>query len=189
MTSHAAIGAIPPVPKVQKPYHRKLKNSYAADSPSTETDPRYLFSLPFVELIDGVADILFPPNTIVSSKGVTYTIVASNAAIHRYVLFRAVWQKDWGVDIHEALRLFAMASERHFEKAFLLLETRSKKEALSMLEDREYDHNIWNSELDQRSAFNTIHSAVKEGFFSEPGYGGNRGGLGWYYSNFMQILD
>ena len=173
----------------QRSYHRRLQNAFAIDPPSIEDDTRYLFSMPFVSLIDGIADVLFPPNTVKSVKGNKHEIIASDAAIHRYILFRAAWQPSWGEDIHTALRLFSIACEGHFGTTFLLLTSAQKNEALSLLEDRQYDAEHWTSAIDQRRAFNQIREAVAEGFFAEPGYGGNRGGLGWYYSNFMTIED
>ncbi|WP_169054461.1 gluconate 2-dehydrogenase subunit 3 family protein [Nitratireductor sp. XY-223] len=150
---------------------------------------RYLFSMPFIGLIDAIADTLFPPNTVKSLKGADHTIVASDAMVHRYILFRATWQPDWGKDIHTALRLFSSVCDLHFGSIFPLLTEAQQKEALSMLEDRKYSDTDWNSKVDQRRAFNQIREGVAEGLFAEPGYGGNFNGLGWYYSNFMVIED
>lgn len=173
----------------QKPFHRKLNNELGIDPPSDVDDPRYLFSMPFVVFIDGIADVLFPPNVVKSIQGIDHEIVASEASIDRYIMFRAVWQPNWGKDVHRALRLFAKVVESKFGKTFLLLDSAQKIEALTMLENRKFATKDWDSDVDQRRAFNQIREAISEGFFSEPGYGGNRAGLGWYYSNFMMIED
>ena len=176
-------------PPPKRSYHRELSNVSGIDVPSQVDDARYLFSMPFIGMIDAVADILFPPNTVKSAKGVNHVIAASDAMVHRYILFRATWQPDWGKDVHTALRLFSNVCDKHFGSSFPLLPEAKQIESLSMLEDRKFSNTDWSSVVDQRRAFNQIREAIAEGLFAEPGYGGNLDGLGWYYSNFMVIED
>lgn len=168
-------------------FHRPFPPGRHPDPPDLGIDPRNLFTLPYMELIEAIAERLFPANTISSADGSKHQIRASSARIYRYVLFRAAWTQGYGARLQLALRDFSLACKTREADHFANLPETKQDTLLSALEDGSFTSPEWPVLRDQRDAFRTIYEAVSEGFFAEPGYGGNCNGTGWYYSNFMKL--
>jgi len=169
---------------VRDHFHRPLPAGLYPDAPDLGENPTNLFTLPYVELIDALASVMFPPRRV-TVGGSDRTMHVRDARIDRYVMFRAAWQPDFGVRIQLALRDLAEFCARcepsHFAKLPL-----ARQEAI--LEALEVDKLSGWSGTGERSAkrcFEILYDAITEGLLGEPGYGGNDRGFGWQYSNFM----
>jgi hypothetical protein len=165
-------------------FHRPLPPGLYPDPPDLGENSINLFTLPYIELIDALANVLFPPRQV-SVGGRERTMRVRDARVDRYVMFRATWQPDFGVRIQLALRdlseFCARCERSHFANLPL-----ARQQAI--LEALEIDKLQGWSETGERSAkrcFEIVYDAITEGLFGEPGYGGNDRGLGWQYSNFM----
>lgn len=175
---------LPPKTKQQDQFHRPATLGLYLDQPVIEEDPLYLFTLPYMQLIGVLADVLFPPRKCVREKG-DEVIRASDARVDRYVLFRSAWQPDFGMQVQLALLDLTEFCIRQETSHFATLSLERQTEILEGLETGELRN--WTG-VGNRSAtrcFEVIYGAVIEGFFGEPGYGGNDHGLGWHYSNFI----
>lgn len=168
-------------------YTTDRRESDRHDSPSLIDEPRVLFTLPYTKLIDEIANVFFPPNSVETSSGKTIEIHSSDARVDRFILFRSVWEPEFGKLILNALQDITRLVTAKYSRHFLYLTEVEKIEFLELLEKGKL------TELPQYDAdaqvriFSKIHSAIAEGLFSEPGYGGNADGTGWYYSNFMTL--
>ena len=170
-------------------YHRPLPNPEMVDRPSLEDDSKMLFTIQYVVLIRNIADCMFPPNTVTTDAGNKVTISASDALIERYVFFRSVWQPEWGQRIHLVLKQLTTSCIAKYGDHFSVLDESVKTLCLADLEKENYTKTEWPYQDRQKQAFNLIQQTMTEGFFGEPGYGGNDSGLGWYYSNFLTIRE
>lgn len=161
-------------------YHRPLPKNNPPDEPALTIDPRNLFTLPYVQLIEAISLRLFPPNATISG-----TPNPLDSRIDRYILFKATWIPKFGVDLQIALRDFAASVRTRESSHFAPLADDKKDALLHALEDGSFSNSEWSVLRSQSAAFKTIFDAICEGFFSEPGYGGNYLGQGWAYSNFI----
>jgi hypothetical protein len=168
-------------------FHRPMPPGLYPDPPDLDTNPLNLFTLPYMELIESIADRLFPENSVIGSDGKAHSLKASAARIDRYILFRAAWSRQFGERLQLALRDFSAAVMARHRAHFAALPQSDQIALLEVLEGEDFTVDEWVVLRTQRDAFSTIYDAVCEGFFGEPGYGGNFGELGWYYSNFMGI--
>lgn len=159
------------------------------DAPSLIDDPRILFTLPYAKLIDALSNTLFPSNTVETSGGRVIEIQASDARIDRFVFFRAVWDTNFGAQFLKALQGFANLVVAKHSTHFLHLKQEERVEFLKLLEKGRLTDLHQYPAAYQKRIFRELHSAIAEGLFSEPGYGGNANGIGWYYSNFMTLED
>ena len=169
-------------------FHRPLPSGLYPDPPDLGEKPINLFTLPYVELIDALANTLFPPRRVVVG-GRERTMNARDARIDRYVMFRAAWQPDFGVRLQLSLRDLAEFCSRCERTHFAKLPPARQQAILEMLEVDQLPG--W-SGIGQRSAkrcFDIIYDAITEGLLGEPGYGGNDRGIGWQYSNFMPVEE
>jgi hypothetical protein len=167
--------------------HRVFPTGRSPDLPDLKADPRNLFSLPYVECIEAIADRLFPEKNVTTADGTVRLLRASDARIDRYVLFRATWAPTFATTLQLALRDFNEACIEREGVHFARLSDQQQDAVLAILESGTFADAEWRVLRSQRDAFRAIYDAVCEGFFAEPGYGGNRGGIGWLYSNFKPI--
>lgn len=164
--------------------HREFLGGRSPNPPDLEADPRNLFSLPYVECIEAIADRLFPEKSVTLPDGTARMLRASDARIDRYVLFRATWTPDFAKTLQLALRDLNEACIEREGTHFARLSSQQQDAVLSLLEREELSDTEWRVLRSQRDAFRAVYDAVCEGFFGEPGYGGNLEGIGWFYSNF-----
>ena len=158
------------------------------DPPAIDDNIKNLFTLPYAKLIDVISNILFPPNTIETTNGGTIKLLASDARIDRFIYFRSVWDVEFGEETYFAFRDLTQLSIAFQSIHFLGLSVDQQVGFIEKLEKGEIPPNsTLIDESRQKNIFRTIHSAITEGLFSEPGYGGNDKGLGWYYSNYMSL--
>ena len=138
-------------------------------------------------MIESLASILFPRNTIHTKNG-PLQISALDARIDRYILFRARWEpEEFGSTLYYCLRSVGIASENlYFGRTFSSLSNLQKVSFLEKLSQEEIPVEAWPDGLAQKVVFAKIHRAISEGLLADPGYGGNADGLGWTYSNFME---
>lgn len=153
--------------------------------PGLEENPLLLFTLAYCELIDFVADTLFPPNSYVVGNGKSLPTVASLARPNRYIHCRAAWQPDFGKGIQLALRDLSATSWAVHGKPFVQLDISQRTEMISSLKDGLFPPAAWTTTRSQKDAFLTIHDAIAAGVFADPGYGGNYDGVGWRYAQFI----
>ncbi|TIL65616.1 gluconate 2-dehydrogenase subunit 3 family protein [Mesorhizobium sp.] len=169
------------------PFHRDLPAGPSPDAPDLAPDPRNLFSLPYMACVEALADRLFLEKVVTLDDGSMRQLRAADARIDRYVLFRATWTPAFGERLHLALRDFNAACIEREGSHFANLSASTQDALLAALEKGDFSQSEWSVLHSQRDAFRTIYDAVCEGLFGEPGYGGNHGGIGWYYSNFKPI--
>lgn len=167
--------------------HRVYPEGRSPDPPVLDGDPRNLFSLPYVECIEAIADRLFPEKSVTLADGTMRLLRASDARIDRYVLFRATWTPAFAKTLQLALRDFNEACIEREGAHFARLSVQQQDTVLVILESGKFADTEWRVLRSQLDAFKAIYDAVCEGFFGEPGYGGNLGGIGWFYSNFKPI--
>lgn len=155
------------------------------DSPSLEANHLNLYSLPFVQALESIALVLFPPNRPAAAECI---ISPLDARVDRYILFRAAWQpEEFGKPLHASLRSFFHAIQAiHAGVPFPSLSPLQQEGLIERLQNGEIPDDSWPDGPSQQDVFNTIYNAISEGFFADPGYGGNLDGLGWVYSNFME---
>lgn len=158
------------------------------DAPDLGEQSLNLFTLPYVQLVEALADIFYPPNSVMTSRG-PRLIRASNARVDRYILFRAAWQPEWGKALQLALRDLSAACLARHSLPFVKLDDAKRNELVSLLEKGGLASTEWLAPRPQRSAFSLLKDAVMGGLMAEPGYGGNAGGLGWAYTNFYRLDD
>ena len=160
------------------------------DQPEISDDPRTLYTLPYAKLIDGLTDIIYPVNNVTSSSGKTITVRASEARVDRYVFFRAAWDNKFAESSLKALQVFTILVFENYQNHFIELTEDQKNEAIALLENGKLTEKLPQYDIAyQKSLFKSLHGIVSEGLFSEPGYGGNNNGIGWYYSNFMSLEE
>lgn len=168
------------------PHHLPGQNF---DTPSLTEDVRNLYTLAYAQLISSLSDVMFPRRTEKSKSGALFHLVASDARVDRYIWFRSAWQpNEFGQPLQLALRdLTAACLARYPGRHFSLLEPIEANDILNLLQSEKIPSGEWTSSQSQSETFSVIHEAIREGLFAEPGYGGNRNGIGWYYSNLMEI--
>ena len=166
---------------------------YKADRPETGEDPRLLCTLPYCDLIELLAETMFPENVVVDSAGAQVPILARDVRVDRYAVFRATWDPEFGAKLQAALLDFSDGCvENHLGEHFAALDAGLRaafvdslsKGSLAMWSSRRRNANPAD---DQRLLFGILHKFVIGGMFGEPGYGGNYRGIGWFYSNFTPI--
>jgi hypothetical protein len=165
-------------------FHRPVPAGIFSDPPEMNEEMLYLFTLPYIQLVEVLADVLFPPRAT-SLDGVTGLLRASDARIDRYVLFKSAWQPEFGKRFQLALRDLTEFCVRLESTHYANL---SIERQVAILEGLEQDMLPGWTGTNGRSAkrcFETIYDTISEGFFGEPGYGGNHDGIGWEYSNFI----
>lgn len=168
-------------------HHRPLPKGRYPDPPDLGENPLNLFTLPYVQLIETLSDVLYPPNEVTDATGRPHVVRASEARIDRYVLFRSAWEPSFGARVQLALRDLAAAADARHGRHFSNLDPADQARLLSDLEADRLTPHEWMSPRGQREQFAILFQTVTDGFFGEPGYGGNHEGRGWYYSNFMKM--
>ena len=68
----------------QHAYSRRSANGPLRDCPELGENSLYLFTMAYSELIESVADTLFPPNTVDDSAGNLHLMEESDARIDRH---------------------------------------------------------------------------------------------------------
>lgn len=172
----------------KKRTYRQLPAERDFDPPDLHEDPKNLFTLPYVELIDSLTNILFPSRQLVV-HGNDRTIRASNARVDRYILFRAAWQPEFGIRIQLALRDLSDFCARFESSHFVILQAARQEAILERLETNSIPGWTGIGDRAANKCFDLLYETISEGLFGEPGYGGNDSGLGWQYSNFMPLED
>jgi len=170
-------------------YHRP----YTADKPESQADIRMLHTLPYCDLFEAIAEVLFPENEITLNNGTKTKIKARDIRADRYLLFRATWDPVFGTNLQLALMdLTDSCVNLHSGQHFVQLTSTKRAEFIELLSQGKL--NPWQSlrrnvdpATDQRVLFDTIYKAITGGLFGEPGYGGNYRGIGWYYCNFTLL--
>lgn len=169
-------------------YSRKTPEGDIRDCPDLAENPLNLFTLPYSELIEALADTLFPPNQVTSRNGRQHLLKASDARVDRHVHFRAAWQPPFGAKVQLALRdLTDACVRRHAGRHFAVLTEPERAAILTELQKGALPPSHWATLRPQAEAFATIHDAVSCGLIAEPGYGGNAHGIGWFYTRFMTL--
>lgn len=166
---------------------------YKADRPETGEDPRLLCTLPYCDLIELLAETMFPENVVVDPGGVQVPIMARDVRIDRYAVFRAAWDQEFGINLQLALLDFSEGcGENHPGQHFATLDAAARTAFVGSLSKGSLA--TWsigrrnaNPADDQRLLFGVLHKFVIGGMFGDPCYGGNYRGLGWFYSNFTPI--
>lgn len=158
------------------------------DCPELGESPLFLFTMAYSELIDAIADTLFPPNQVVDRKGAPHLLKASEARIDRHVHFRAAWQPSFGSRVQLALRDLTQACLSRFgDRHFAIATDAERAEILTELQKGALPPAEWAIARAQKEAFSTIYEAVSCGLLADPGYGGNLNATGWFYTGFMTI--
>lgn len=166
---------------------------YIADRPEINEDPKLLHTLAYCDLIEAIAEVLFPENELKRKDGSTVVIKARDVRGDRYVLFRATWDPVFGSNLQLALMDFTTECEAiNHGKHFVLLDAATRltfMESLSRGNLTPWTSARRNADpvLDQKALFEILYRAITGALFGEPGYGGNYRGLGWYYANFNSI--
>ncbi len=170
-------------------YSRRTVKGVHRDPPVLSENHLNLFTLPYAQLIAALAECLFPPNSVADTTGKTQVIRASDSQIERYIYFRTAWQPEFGVPLQLALRDLTEAclNGTNGKSHFVLLDDVQKSNLLGNLQAGTIAATHWRVRRNQASAFMAIYRAIAEGFFADPGYGGNVNGSGWCYSGFMTI--
>ncbi len=154
------------------------------NEPALDENPLLLYTLAYCELLEQLADTLFPQDSASSGASTGLLEAASSARVDRYVHCRAAWEPAFGVKTQLALRDLSVASMLSHGKSFANLEVLRRNELLSLMRGGKLSPEVWPSPRPQTEAFDTIHDAVSAGVFADPGYGGNAGGVGWRYAQF-----
>ena len=98
----------------------ELRTEQIGDCPEVGEIPQLLFTLAYSELIEAIADVLFPPNEITAADGSRILVKASQLRPDRHIHFRAVWQPEFGQRLQLALRDLTDASLQAYSiSAFL----------------------------------------------------------------------
>jgi hypothetical protein len=161
-----------------------------SDCPNLEENPLLLFTLAYSELIETLADALFPPNEVPDAKGVPHFLRASSCRIDRHIHFRSVWQPPFGIRIQLALRDLTGACTKRFDgRHFVVLKESERGDILTELQNGSLPSSQWTTTRPQVDAFNSIYEAVSCGLLADPGYGGNAKAIGWFYTRFMTIEE
>lgn len=169
-------------------YSRKLPKDYISDCPDLAENPLNIFTLAYSELIETLADTLYPANPVPSRTGHKHLLRASEARVDRHIHFRAAWQPTFGTRIQLALRdLTEACLKRYTERHFAALTEQEREDVLTELQGGQIPIAQWTTLRPQAEAFATIHEAISCGLMAEPGYGGNAHAIGWFYSRFMTI--
>lgn len=155
------------------------------NDPILEENPLLLYTVAYCELIEALADSLFPPNTMTDGSGERLTVLASSARVDRYIHCRSAWDHSFGRTVQLALRDLASAAVLAFDKSFAGLDCSLRTRLLRELQAGSLTPDVWQSPRSQPDAFNTLHDAIAAGVFADPGYGGNVEGVGWKYSHFV----
>jgi hypothetical protein len=171
-------------------YSRKTPEGDIRDCPDLAENPLNLFTLPYSELIEALADALFPPNQVASRNGRQHLLKASDARVDRHIHFRAAWQPPFGVRVQLALRdLTDACLKRYKGRHFAVLTEQERVAVLNDLQKGALPPAQWATLRPQVEAFTAIYEAVSCGLIAEPGYGGNAHGIGWFYTRFMTLGD
>lgn len=173
----------------QHSYSRRSANGTLRDCPELGENHLYLFTIAYSELMESIADTLFPPNTINDGAGNPHLLKASDARIDRHVHFRAAWQPAFGVRVQLALRDLTEACLNRFGHHFAVAKGDQQLELLTLLQKGALPPSQWKTLRPQADAFGAIYEAVSCGLLAEPGYGGNSEGIGWFYTRFMNITE
>lgn len=193
MTSKAALPVIRGIEQFNGPQRRGYcagpPGDGLGDCPELAENPTLLYTLAYSELIESLADTLFPPNTVTDSCGQQVQLTASTARVDRHIHFRAAWQPPFALRMQLALRDLTQASLNRFNKHFRQLGTLEREDILSLLQKGNLPSTEWTTLRSQSDAFNAIYEGVSCGLMAEPGYGGNANGLGWFYTSFMEITE
>lgn len=169
-------------------YSRKSPVGDIRDCPDLAENPLNLFTLPYSELIETLADTLYPPNQIESHNGRQRLLRASEARIDRHIHFRAAWQPPFGIRTQLALRdLTDACLKRYKGRHFAVLPEHKRVDVLTVLQKGALPTSQWGTLRPQAEAFAAIHEAISCGLMAEPGYGGNAQGIGWFYTRFMTL--
>lgn len=169
-------------------FHRPIVDGPTLDPPDLEENPLNLYTLPYMELVESVAECFYPPNEVTATDGRKYLLKVSDARVDRYILFRAAWEEPFRRELQLALRdLTEACLLRLGGKHFAHLSTTEQTDILTTLEEGKFSNSEWTVNRSQKQAFKTIFEAVSCGLMADPGYGGNHRGIGWYYTNFMTV--
>jgi len=161
-----------------------------SDCPDLGENPLLLFTLAYSELIETLADTLFPPNEVVDNRGATHILKASACRIDRHIHFRAAWQPSFGIRIQLALRDLTEACTKRFSgRHFAVSKESERLDVITQLQLGALPPTQWATTRSQTDAFNSIYEAISCGLLTDPGYGGNDQALGWYYTRFMTIEE
>lgn len=184
------VGNFPPARN--RRYHRVLPRvSHHLDTPSRTEDPLNLFTLPYMELLEAIAETLFPPNQVKDVQGDMHILRASDARVDRYVMFRSAWDHDFHHTIQLALLDITNLCFKRHNNSFVHLTDQQKEGILRDIENGQVSDVEWPLPPPRTAeiTFELIYYAVLGGLLGEPGYGGNAQQLGWYYVNFKKIGD
>lgn len=171
-------------------YSVQSASESASDCPDLGENPLLLFTLAYSELIEAIADTLFPPNEVVDSKGKAHILKASTCRIDRHIHFRAVWQPPFGIRIQLALRDLTEACTKRFGGCHFAIAKESERlDIFTQLQAGALPPAQWTTTRSQTDTFNSIYEGVSCGLLTDPGYGGNAQAIGWYYTRFMTIEE
>lgn len=169
-------------------YSLSPENEKYLDCPQLGENPLFLFTLAYSQLIEAIADTLFPPNPIKDANGAEHLFKASEARIDRHIHYRAAWQRDFGSALQLALRdLTDTSIKLSGGNHFALLPENSRSSLLTDLQKGKLPPSQWLSPRSQIESFNLIYEAISCGLLSDPGYGGNYQDIGWLYTSFMSV--
>lgn len=182
------ISDLPP-PRRSKSFHRPIPNVANLDSPDLTENPLNLYTLPYIEMIESIAGCFYPPNEVTATDRSKYLIKATDARIDRYILFRGAWEESFRTNLQLALRDLTETCQKVYGgKHFSNLSNSEQNNILEKLEKGDFNESEWVQKIRlQKDAFKVIYEAISAGLISDPGYGGNWHGVGWYYTNFMTI--
>lgn len=141
-----------------------------------------------MQLVDTLADLFFPPRHVGPAQQ-QKIIRASTARVDRHVLFRSAWEPDFGTRLQLALRDLSEFCARSEPSHFANLAPARQEAILEALEVGSLAGWTGTGPRDAKTTFDVLYDAISAGLFAEPGYGGNAGGLGWQYANFIAARD
>lgn len=155
------------------------------NDPILDENPLLLYTVAYCELIEALADALFPPNAVTDDSGKQTLVLASSTRVDRYIHCRSAWEPSFGVSVQLALRDLSAAAMLSFDKSFARLDSGLRTALLKEMQNGLLAPTVWQTTRSQSTTFNTLHDAVAAGVFADPGYGGNAEGAGWKYSHFI----
>lgn len=166
------------------PPHLPVPTGRFPNPPNLQENPLNLFTTPYCDLIDQITARLFPDNVKISASGKKVRLKSTNARIDRFILLKAAWIPQFNITLQLALRDFTESCLKRNKQHFSSLPFQIQDQMLEHLELGEFTNAEWRVLRGQKEAFAIIYDAITEGFFADPGYGGNHQRVGWKYSNF-----
>jgi hypothetical protein len=169
----------------EAPRDKSTREFRGLNEPTLEENPLFLYTMAYCDLIDALADTLFPRNLVSDGAGGQVLAGGSDARVDRYIHCRAAWDSAFASQLQLALRDLSAAAKLAYGKIFFGLAAAERNALITALQVGSIPPTSWDSPRQQKATFDTLHDAVASGMFADPGYGGNVEGVGWRYSQFI----